>query len=61
MVKNVNNIEKKIFAQRMEKHQDDYARLYMELYDNEAMYAELCEQMQDYYLKRNTRVQKKRY
>lgn len=34
MVKNVNNTEK-IFAQRMEKHQDELRWLYMELYGNE--------------------------
>ena len=55
MVKNVNNTEK-IFAQRMEKHQDELRWLYMELYGNDAMYAELCEQMYDYYLKRSTRI-----
>lgn len=58
MVKNVNNTEK-IFAQRMEKHQDELRWLYMELYGNDAMYAELCEQMHDYYLKRSTESKKR--
>ena len=58
MVKNVNNTEK-IFAQRMEKHQDELRWLYMELYGNDAMYAELCEQMYDYYLKRSTELKKR--
>lgn len=58
MVKNVNNAEK-IFAQRMEKHQDELRWLYMELYGNDAMYAELCEQMHDYYLKRSTELKKR--
>ena len=40
MVRNVNNTEKN-FAQRMEKHQDELRWLYMELYGNDAMYAEL--------------------
>lgn len=57
MVRNVNNTEK-IFAQRMEKHQDELRWLYMELYGNDAMYAELCEQMHDYYLKRSTELKK---
>lgn len=57
MVKNVNNTEK-IFAQRMEKHQDELRWLYMELYGNDTMYAELCEQMHDYYLKRSTELKK---
>ena len=58
MVRNVNNTEK-IFAQRMEKHQDELRWLYMELYGNDAMYAELCEQMHDYYLKRSTELKKR--
>lgn len=58
MVKNVNNTEK-IFAQRMEKHQDELRWLYMELYGNDAMYAELCEQIHDYYLKRSTELKKR--
>lgn len=58
MVKNVNNTEK-IFAQSMEKHQDELRWLYMELYGNDAMYAELCEQMYDYYLKRSTELKKR--
>lgn len=58
MVRNVNNTEK-IFAQRMEKHQDELRWLYMELYGNDAMYAELCEQMHEYYLKRSTELKKR--
>ena len=58
MVRNVNNTEK-IFAQRMEKHQDELRWFYMELYGNDAMYAELCEQMHDYYLKRSTELKKR--
>lgn len=58
MVRNVNNTEK-IFVQRMEKHQDELRWLYMELYGNDAMYAELCEQMHDYYLKRSTELKKR--
>ena len=58
MVKNVNNTEK-IFEQRIEKHQDELRWLYMELYGNDAMYAELCEQMHDYYSKRSTELRKR--
>ena len=58
MVRNVNNTEK-IFVQRMEKHQDELRWLYMELYGNDAMYAELCEQMHDYYSKRSTELKKR--
>lgn len=58
MVRNVNNTEKN-FAQRMEKHRDELRWLYMELYGNDAMYAELCEQMHDYYSKRSTELKKR--
>lgn len=57
-MRNVNNIEK-IFTQRMEKHQDELRWLYMELYGNDAMYAELCKQMYDYYSKRGTELKKR--
>ena len=33
------------FQIRMEKHQDELKWLYMELYGNDSMYAELCGQM----------------
>lgn len=32
-----------IFEKRLAKHMDELRWLYMELYDNEAMFAELCE------------------
>ena len=43
----------------MEKHQDELRWLYMELYGNDAMYAELCKQMYDYYSKRGTELKKR--
>lgn len=58
MVRNVNNTENLCTAYG--KHQDELRWLYMELYGNDAMYAELCEQMHDYYSKRSTEL-KKRY
>ena len=45
-----------IFEKRLEKHMDELRWLYMELYDNEAMFAELCEQMQNYYHARNAKL-----
>ncbi len=39
---------KTVFEQRMERHQDELKWLYMELYNNEAMYAELCGQLYEY-------------
>ena len=48
-----------IFEKRLAKHMDELRWLYMELYDNEAMFAELCEQMQNYYHARNTKLRKR--
>ena len=33
------------FAKRLQKHHDELRWLYMELYDNDSMFAELCDQM----------------
>lgn len=38
-----------IFRGRMEKHHDELRWLYMELYKNDAMFAELCTQMYEFY------------
>ena len=35
----------RIFRERMERRQDELRWLYMELYDNPDMFAELCGQM----------------
>ena len=48
-----------IFEKRLAKHMDELRWLYMELYDNEAMFAELCEQMQNYYRARNAKLRKR--
>ena len=48
-----------IFEKRLAKHMDELRWLYMELYDNEAMFAELCEQMQNYYHARNEKLRKR--
>ena len=48
-----------IFEKRLAKHMDELRWLYMELYDNEAMFAELCEQMQNYYHARNAKLRKR--
>ena len=39
----------KIFAERLAKHHDELRWLYMELYGNADMFAELCGQMKHYY------------
>ena len=42
-----------IFAERLARHHDELRWLYMELYDNDDMFAELCGQMKEYYDQRN--------
>ena len=49
----------KEFQARMEKHQDELKWLYMELYQNEDMYAELCSQMYQYYTERKAALKKR--
>ena len=41
-----------VFQKRLERHYDELKWLYMELYHNEDMFAELCSQMYEYYMKR---------
>lgn len=43
---------KKVYEKRMEKHFDELRWLYMELYDNSSMFAELCDKMEDFYKER---------
>ena len=43
----------KIYQKRLEKHHDELRWLYMELYQNGSMFAELCENMRQFYLQRN--------
>ncbi len=38
-----------IFQQRLKKHHDELRWLYMELYDNSSMFAELCSNMKDFF------------
>ncbi len=45
-----------IFNDRMKKHHDELRWLYMELYHNGDMFAELCEQMYEYYKERRPRL-----
>ena len=61
MVKNVNNTEKSLCTAYGKIIRMNYAGFNMELYGNDAMYAELCEQMHEYYLKRSTELKKMRY
>ena len=38
------------FLKRLERHHDELRWLYMELYDNDSMFAELCDRMRQFYL-----------
>ncbi len=40
------------FELRFEKHHDELRWLYMELYDNGSMFAELCERLKQFYMER---------
>ena len=42
-----------IFQSRLERHHDELRWLYMEMYDNSSMFAELCDNLKQFYLKRN--------
>ena len=45
-----------IFQSRMNKHHDELKWLYMELYGNGDMFAELCSQMYEYYRERSQKL-----
>lgn len=45
-----------IFHKRLEKHHDELKWLYMELYDNDSMFAELCTNMYRYYTERGMKL-----
>lgn len=42
-----------IFQERLNRHHDELRWLFMELYDNDSMFAELCDHMRQFYLERN--------
>lgn len=46
----------KVFAERLARHHDELRWLYMELYDNGAMFAELCDQMKRFYDERGAKL-----
>lgn len=52
------NMNKKdmIFQERLNRHHDELRWLYMELYGNDAMFAELCDQMYEYYKARKQKL-----
>ena len=48
----------RIFAERLQRHHDELRWLYMEMYGNDDMFAELCDQMKQYYDQRNEKLKK---
>lgn len=50
--------EDAVFQKRLARHHDELRWLYMELYGNDAMFAELCSQMKEYYDQRNAKLKK---
>ena len=48
----------RIFMERLQKHHDELRWLYMELYGNDDMFAELCGQMKWYYDQRSAKLKK---
>ena len=46
--------EDRVFTERLSRHHDELRWLYMELYGNSDMFAELCDQMKRYYDSRLT-------
>ena len=48
----------RIFMERLQRHHDELRWLYMELYGNDDMFAELCDQMKVYYDQRNAKLKK---
>lgn len=45
-----------VFQKRMDRHHDELRWLYMELYQNDAMFAELCSQLYLYYKERGQKL-----
>ena len=46
----------KLFAERLARHHDELRWLYMELYDNGDMFAELCDQMKRFFDERSPKL-----
>lgn len=51
--------EAEIFEKRLKKHHDELRWLYMELYGNDSMFAELCGHMWQFYQERNETLKKR--
>lgn len=51
-------MRKSIFDKRLEHHLEELRWLYMELYDNGSMFAELCDQLREFFDKRSADLKK---
>ena len=45
-----------VYQNRFERHAEELKKLYMSLYGNDAMYTELCEKMEQFYLEREEQL-----
>ncbi len=45
-------IDDGVFQKRLKQHHDELRWLYMELYENDSMFAELCDELRRFYLER---------
>jgi len=50
--------EEELYTKRIERHFDELRWLYMELYDNGSMFAELCDKMKEFYEERAETLKK---
>ncbi len=46
-------VDDTVFQERLQRYHDELRWLYMELYDNDSMFAELCRRLHDFYMERN--------
>ncbi len=51
--------QKSVFEKRLERHHDELRWLYMELYQNDSMFYELCSQMNRFYTERSSALKKR--
>lgn len=56
MTKAAKEAADKLFAERLARHHDELRWLYMELYDNGDMFAELCDQMKRFFDERSPKL-----
>lgn len=56
MTKAAREAADKLFAERLARHHDELRWLYMELYDNGDMFAELCDQMKRFFDERSPKL-----